>query len=119
MLLVCILLPFGWARQFDKEDQILKTQTNPVPVTKEMLNNDKHPGAPAPTYKLIHDSDQFLTSEPVNSATEEALRSSKDFKPKLADDGLPGEAKESTEDDFWNDEENAPKPDSKNDSKLL
>ena len=68
-----IVLPIRFslgAGSFEK-DPVVETQTKVVAVTEETFKNyEKKPGAPAPTFKLVNDSDKFLVEEPVEKNGE-------------------------------------------------
>ncbi len=54
-----------------ERNHIVETQTNVVAVTEESLKNfDKKLGAPAPTFKMVNDTGEFLTEEPVDKLQE-------------------------------------------------
>ena len=55
-------------------DPILETQSKAVPVTEETLKDEGRPGAPAPTFKLVHDTGIFFTKTPVETIEEEKLK---------------------------------------------
>ena len=62
---------FSWGAGSFERDPVVETQTKVVAVTEETLKNyEKKPGAPAPTFKLVNDSDEFLVEEPVEKSGE-------------------------------------------------
>ena len=109
VILVCATQRVGLARPIDEKDPILETQTRVVPVTADTLNNDKKPGAPAPSYKMTNDTSDFLVSEPMESVEEEKTEKEKTAELPSDSDG------EVSKDDSEEDSE-APESDANSDS---
>jgi len=61
-----------WA--YGSRDPILETQSKAVPVTEETLKDDAKPGAPAPTFKLVHDTGVFFVKPPVELLDKESVK---------------------------------------------
>ena len=60
----------GWASRFDK-DPITETQSGVVAVTEENIKDEGRPGAPAPTFKIVGNTDKFLTKDPLEEIVKE------------------------------------------------
>jgi len=58
------------ASQLDP-NPIRDTQSKVVAVTEENIKDEGKAGAPAPTFRLVHDSGKFLVKDPLEEVMEE------------------------------------------------
>ncbi len=72
LAVLCMISNLAWA--FGSRDPILETQSKAVPVTEETLKDEPKPGAPAPTFKLVHDTGVFFVKAPVEQLEEASLK---------------------------------------------
>ena len=83
VLFVCLLgtAPFAWGASFEK-DPIKETQTDPVPVTEELLAREGQTGPASPTFK-IGNTAEFLVQKPYGNVEvgEQTERPKKEYSP--------------------------------------
>ena len=81
-IFICLMICLVWGAHLSfaafKEDPIKATQTDPVPVTEELLTREGQPGPASPTFRM-EDTSKFLVKKPYEKVeTEEGLYSSED-----------------------------------------
>ncbi len=93
-ILACILQGILWADNFER-DPIRETQTLGTPVTPETLKNPIKPGAPAPSFRIVTDSQRFLVGPPTETSEKEKVEGvSPDLDPKEMPDEIDLEEKD-------------------------
>lgn len=74
LFLVVVICELAWA--YGSRDPILETQSKTVAVTEETLKDEPRSGAPAPTFKLVHDTGVFFVKTPVEFYQDESIKES-------------------------------------------
>lgn len=72
MILIGLCNIPAFAGVIDRENPVVGTQTKPVLVTQEMLENKEKKGAPAPSFKLLDDIARFFVKKPVEGEVRKA-----------------------------------------------